>query len=127
MAVPDSLKNKYWASLGSRASELEAAIGGARVGDAEAHASLCAVLHKMKGEAQLLGLPTCAEVAEKMEAIAKLRRGEGLRAEDAEPLVAGISVLREMGANAGRSESFEDALTSLILHGRALRAGSAPT
>lgn len=122
MAVPDSLKNKYWASLVSRAAELDAALVSASRGDAEAFASLCASLHKIKGEAQLLGLATCAEIAEKTETIAKLRGASGIRAEDAVPLAAGIAVLRELGANAGRSESLEDALMSLILHGRALRA-----
>ncbi len=122
MAVPESLKNKFWASLVGRTAELDVALRRASEGDAEALGSLCAALHKIKGEAQLLGLVTCAELAQKMEAIAKARGSEGLRSEDAEPLVAGVLAMREMGTNAGQSASFEEALTGLILHGRALRA-----
>lgn len=126
MAVPDSLKNKFWASLPARASELEAALVGAGRGEAASLGALAAALHKIKGEAQLLGLPTCAELAQKMEAVVKARSASGLLVDDREPLAAGVSALREMGTNGGRSDSFEEALTTLMLHGRAIRdAGGA--
>lgn len=124
MAIMDGMRSKYWASLDRHCGELEGSLGGALADEPGALDRLCALLHKIKGEAQLLGLATCAELIEKMESVAKLRRDVGMREVDAEPIRAGLASLREMSASAGTSESLEDALLALMLHGRALRAGT---